>query len=99
VLARHSIDGLELTTPNRSVWPTNVIPHELHRLLGTYAFIWAGDLNTDPRMDDKGWFLGGNRRLFEIYAEAGSSEIRARLDNDRQRTYYKSGRGLSARPC
>jgi len=48
VLAHHSIEGVELTTPNRSVWPTNVIPHELHRLFRTDAFIWGGDLNTDP---------------------------------------------------
>jgi len=44
-------------------------------------------------MDDIGWFLGGNRRLLEIYAEAGSRDIRTRFHDDYQRTYYKSGKG------
>lgn len=93
VLAAQSIEGVELTTRDRSVWETNVIPHELHRLFGDETFIWAGDLNTDPRMDDKRWFVGGNRRMFEIYAESGSCDTRARFFDDYQQTYVKPRMG------
>jgi hypothetical protein len=55
-----------------TVWEANVIPHELHRLFANDTFLWGGDLNTDPRMDDYSGFAGGNRRMFDIYREAWS---------------------------
>ena len=44
-------------------------------------------------MDDKRWFLGGNRRLFEIYAQAGSCDTRARFFDTYQQTYVKKRKG------
>jgi endonuclease/exonuclease/phosphatase family metal-dependent hydrolase len=92
VLAARSVEGVEVTTPDRSLYETNVIPHELSRLFGDQTFIWGGDLNTDPRMDDKPWFVGGNRRLFEVYAESGSNDTRARFFDSFQQTYFKPGK-------
>jgi endonuclease/exonuclease/phosphatase family metal-dependent hydrolase len=91
VLAAHSIEGVEVTTRNRTIWATDVIPHELHRLFGGQTFIWGGDLNSDPRMDDYG-FSGGNRRLREVYAGSGSLDTRARFFDSYQQTYFKAGK-------
>ena len=91
VVAAHPIEGIEVTTPDRTIWETDVIPHELHRLFGDETFIWGGDLNSDPRMDDYG-FVGGNRRLREVYAECGSLDTRARFFGSSQQTYFKAGR-------
>jgi endonuclease/exonuclease/phosphatase family metal-dependent hydrolase len=87
VLAVRSVEGVELTTPGGSVWEQNLIPHELRRLFAQETFIFGGDLNTDPRMDDKPWFLGGNRRLFEVYEESGFHDTRARFHDSYQPTY------------
>lgn len=91
LLERHSLDGIEVTTRDRTVWETNVVPHELHRLFGSDTFLWGGDLNCDPRMDEKRWFVGGNRRVFEIYRTAGSVDVRARFHEMHLQTYFKNG--------
>ena len=91
VVAAGSMEGVVVTTPDGSVWEMNVIPHELGRLFGDQTFIWGGDLNTDPRMDDTRWALGGNRRLFEVYAESGYHDTRARFFDSVQQTYFKAG--------
>lgn len=93
VLASHSIEGVELTTPDKSVWEMNLIPLELKRLFAEKTFVWGGDLNTDPRMDDKSGFLGGNRRLFQIYAESGFYDTRMRFHNSYQQTYFTARTG------
>jgi endonuclease/exonuclease/phosphatase (EEP) superfamily protein YafD len=83
------LDGIEVTTPDGSIWETNVIPQELHRLFGGETFVWGGDFNSDPRMDEIGPpFIGGNRRCFEIYSKSGSVDARARLYDEYQRTYF-----------
>lgn len=88
VVARCTVDGIEITTPDGSVWETNVIPYELHRLFGEETFLWGGDFNADPRMDEIRGFTGGNRRCFEVYREAGSHDTRERFHDDYQRTYF-----------
>jgi hypothetical protein len=60
-VGRHTVDGIQISTPNGTVWETDVLPHELHRLFGHDTFVWGGELNADPRMDDvPGRFVGGN---------------------------------------
>jgi endonuclease/exonuclease/phosphatase family metal-dependent hydrolase len=85
-----SVEGVELTTPDSSVWETNLIPYELQRLFADETFIWGGDLNTDPHMDDEfkeRHFLGGNRRLFKIYEAAGFHDTRKRFHDSYLQTY------------
>ena len=89
VVERHSIDGIEIATRDRSVWETHVIPHELHRLFGGDTFMWGGDFNADPRMDDRPGFAGGNRSMFKAYELAGSRDTRARFHPDYVQTYFK----------
>ena len=48
-LGRYSMDGIEGTTRDGSVWETNAVPHELQRLFARDTFLWGGDLNCDPR--------------------------------------------------
>ncbi len=91
LLARHSTEGIEVTTRDGSVWETNVIPHELHRLFEGETFLWGGDFNSDPKMDDRPAFAGGNRRIFEIYREAGSYDARARFHETHQQTFFRPG--------
>jgi endonuclease/exonuclease/phosphatase family metal-dependent hydrolase len=91
LLARHPIEGIEVPTRDGSVWETNVIPHELHRLFGSETFLWGGDLNCDPKMDDRPTFAGGNRRVFEIYREAGSVDTRTRFHRAHQQTFFREG--------
>ena len=91
LLERHSQDGIEVTTRDGSVWETNVIPHELHRLFGADTFLWGGDLNCDPKMDDRPTFAGGNRRVFEIYKEAGSMDTRSRFHETNLQTFFREG--------
>ena len=55
------------------------------------TFLWGGDLNTDPGMDDIRGFTGGNRRMFEIYRQSGSRDTRTRFFDTPQRTYFKDG--------
>lgn len=92
VVTQSSLDGVELTTPDGSVWETNVVPHELHRLFAGETYIWGGDFNSDPRMDGVAGFSGGNRRAFDLYREAGSLDARARFHPDYQRTYFNPRR-------
>lgn len=93
VVDRHSIEGIEITTPDQSVWETHVIPHELHRLFRRDTFVWGGDFNADPRMDCRRGFVGGNRRMFETYAAAGSCDTRERFHADYVQTYFKRRTG------
>ncbi len=81
ILASRSVEGVEVATPDRSVWEMNVIPHELRRLFGDQTFIWGGDLNTDPRMDDKPWFLGlgSESRPRPAFQGGGAAEFVGRL--------------------
>jgi endonuclease/exonuclease/phosphatase family metal-dependent hydrolase len=88
VVLKHSIEGIEVTARNGSMWEQDVIPHELHRLFGEQTFIWGGDFNCEPGMDDVKWFLGGNRRLFEVYSEYGSCDTRTRFFDSHQQTYF-----------
>ena len=74
-----------------SVWEANVIPHDLHRLFANDTFIWGGDLNTDPRMDDFSGFAGGNRRMFDIYREAGAHDTRTGFHRDYQQSFFRKG--------
>ena len=90
---RHTVDGIQISTPNGTVWETDVLPHELHRLFGHDTFVWGGDLNADPRMDDvPGRFVGGNRRCFAAYETAGSRDTRARFHDSYVQTFFKAGR-------
>lgn len=81
----------EVTTRNRKVFETNVIPDEMHRLFGDHGFLWGGDLNSDERMDDVRGFSGGNRRIREIWRDAGAVSVRARFEPEPQQTYFKRG--------
>ena len=98
VLAQIPIRDVELTAPKKgggfSVWEPNVIPHELHRLFGGETFVWGGDFNTDPRMDDFKGFAGGNRRMFEIFDEVGSRDTRARFHSDYVQTFFRKSNRL-----
>ena len=51
-LTRCSLQDVEVTTRDGSVWETMVIPHELRRLFGKETFVWGGDFNCDPRIDE-----------------------------------------------
>lgn len=85
------MDGIEITTTDASVWETNVIPHELHRLFGHDTCFWGGDLNCDPKMDGRRGFAGGNQRVFDIYREAGSVDLRPRFHDTFQQTFFRPG--------
>jgi hypothetical protein len=92
ILRRLPMEGIEVTTRDGSVWETNVIPHELHRLFEGETFLWGGDLNCDPRMDGLGGgYAGGNRRVFDIWRDAGSIDARARFHEEFQQTFFRSG--------
>ena len=71
----------------------DLIPFELHRLFADQTFVWGGDLNSAVSMDDVPGFSGGNRRLREIWAEAGSCDLRMRFFSEEQQTFFapKSG--------
>jgi hypothetical protein len=72
----------------KGLWETDVIPFKLRRLFGTETFVWGGDLNSAESMDDVSWFVGGNRRLREIWEAAGSVDLRKRIHAEEQRTYF-----------
>jgi endonuclease/exonuclease/phosphatase family metal-dependent hydrolase len=90
---RHTVEGIRISTPNGTVWETDVLPHELHRVFGHDTFLWGGDLNADPRMDDVRGFVGGNRRCFAAYETAGSRDTRARFHDSYVQTFFSPGRG------
>lgn len=54
--------------------------------------MWGGDFNSDPRMDDISSFAGGNRRMFEVYHEAGARDLRERFHDVHQQTFFAPGR-------
>jgi exonuclease III len=92
-IPKHTLDtvgdtGVPRSTPNGSVWETDVIPHELHRLFGEESFIWGGDLNSAATMDDVSGFAGGNRRLREIWSEAGFYDLRLGIYHQEQQTFF-----------
>jgi endonuclease/exonuclease/phosphatase family metal-dependent hydrolase len=93
VLALHPWDEVPLCNPGRKVWQMDLIPFELHRLFADQTFIWGGDLNSAERMDDIPSFSGGNRRLREIWGEAGSRDLRLRFFADGQQTFFAPNRG------
>ena len=78
ILDRHPWDQVPRCTPGRKVWQRDLIPFELHRLFADQTFVWGGDLNSAMSMDD---IPGdsGDRRLREIWAEAGSRDLRTAL--------------------
>jgi hypothetical protein len=88
VLARHPYDQVPRCTRGRKVWQMDLIPFELHKLFEDQTFIWGGDLNSAERMDDDPRFAGGNRRLREIWSEAGSCDLRLRFFADEQQTFF-----------
>jgi hypothetical protein len=93
VLDRHPWDEVILCTPGRYVWQMDLIPFELHRLFAGQTFVWGGDLNSAEGMDDVPGFSGGNRRLREIWAEAGSRDLRLRFFAQEQQTFFAPTRG------
>jgi exonuclease III len=93
ILDLHPWDNVPLCTPGRYVWQMDLIPFELHRLFAGETFLWGGDLNSAESMDDVAGFSGGNRRLREIWAEAGSRDLRLRLLAKEQQTFFAPNRG------
>jgi endonuclease/exonuclease/phosphatase family metal-dependent hydrolase len=77
-----------LTTRDKSLWETNVIPHELRHLFADDTFLWGGDLNSAIGMDSKRWFAGGNERLREVWKAGGSVDLRLDFFPAEQRTYF-----------
>lgn len=95
LLARLPVDEIEITTRDRSVWETNVIPHELHRLFAGDTFLWGGDLNSDPRMDGlSGSYSGGNQRVFDLWRKAGSIDARTPFHAEFQQTFFRAGQRI-----
>ena len=92
-LALHSWDEVPLGTPGRGVWQTDLIPFELHRLFAGQTFLWGGDLNSAEGMDDIPGFASGNRRLREIWAQAGSRDLRSRSFAEEQQTFFAKKAG------
>ena len=84
-------EDVPVSTPNGTVWETDVIPFELHRLFAGKTYIWGGDLNSAEIMDDQG-FVGGNRKLRQIWHKAGSRDLRRRFFEDEQQTFYAPNR-------
>jgi len=91
VLDLHSWADAPLCAPNGTVWEQDLIPFELHRLFAGETFLWGGDLNSAEAMDDLG-FVGGNRRLREIWREAGSRDLRGRFCTEEQQTFFRPNR-------
>ena len=93
ILDRHSWHDVPLCNPGRHVWQMDLIPFELHRLFAGQTFLWGGDVNSAESMDAVRGFSGGNRRLREIWSEAGSRDLRLRFFAEEQQTFYAPGRG------
>lgn len=91
ILDRHPWEDVPLCNPGRHVWQMDLIPFELHRLFADRTFLWGGDLNSAESMDDVKRFSGGNRRLREIWREAGSRDLRP--TRDEQQTFFATNRG------
>jgi len=91
VLSRHPWDHIPISTPNGSVWETDVIPFELHGLFSGDTFLWGGDLNSAEVMDDLG-FVGGNRELRRRWRDAGSHDLRLRFHAEEQQTFFRPKR-------
>lgn len=79
---------IPVSTPDNTIWETDLIPFELRRLFGDETFIWGGDLNSAVVMDDNSRFTGGNGRLRDIWKEAGSHDLRLRFFEDEQQTFF-----------
>jgi Endonuclease/Exonuclease/phosphatase family len=93
ILDLHSWHEVPLCNPGRHVWQMDLIPFELHRLFAGQTFLWGGDLNSAESMDDVPGFSGGNRRLREIWAGAGSCDLRLRFCAEEQQTFFAPKRG------
>ena len=81
-------EQVPVSTPDKSIWETDVIPFELRRLFGNETFIWGGDLNSAVVMDDNPRFTGGNGKLRETWNEAGSHDLRLKFFEDEQQTFF-----------
>jgi len=92
ILERHPWDHIPLCNPGKNVWQMDLIPHELHRLFAGRTFLWGGDLNSAVSMDDVSGFAGGNRRLREIWHDAGARDLRSRFFTDEQQTFFAPNR-------
>lgn len=92
ILDLHPWHDIPLCNPGRYVWQMDLIPFELHRLFAGRTFLWGGDLNSAESMDDVRGFSGGNRRLREIWSDAGSSDLRVRLVAEERQTFFARGR-------
>jgi hypothetical protein len=88
ILDLHPWDEVPICNPGRFVWQMDLIPFELHRLFARDSFLWGGDMNSAERMDDVRGFGGGNRRLREIWSEAGSCDLRLRFFDEEQQTFF-----------
>jgi len=86
-------DQIPVSTPDGSIWETDVIPFELHRLFGDQSFVWGGDLNSAVVMDESPRFTGGNGRLRKTWREAGSHDLRLDFFKDEQQTFFAPRRG------
>jgi endonuclease/exonuclease/phosphatase family metal-dependent hydrolase len=93
ILDLHSWEEVPLCNPGRNVWQMDLIPFELHRLFASQTFVWGGDLNSAMSMDEVPGFSGGNRRLREIWTEAGSHDLRMRFFTEEQQTFFAPNRG------
>ena len=91
LLDQHVWDDVPISTPDGSLWETDVIPFQLHRLFAGETFIWGGDLNSAEVMDNRG-FVGGNRKLRSIWREADSHDLRLRFFDEEQQTFIATGR-------
>lgn len=74
------------------MWETNVIPHELCPVRRRDIHLGPGSQQRPAQMDSKAWSVCGNQRLFELYTESGSHDLRARFFDSFQQTYFKVGK-------
>lgn len=88
-LQMHPWEQVPISTPDGSVWETDLIPFELRQLFGEETFLWGGDLNSAETMDDIPMFVGGNRQLRKTWREAGSLDLRLRFYDEEQRTFFR----------
>ncbi len=85
-------DHIPVSTPNKSIWETDVIPFELRRSFGDESFVWGGDLNSAVVMDENPRFIGGNGKLRKLWADAGSCDLRLKFFENEQQTFFAPGR-------
>lgn len=91
LLATNPHRDVEPVTRDGSLWELDLIPFELHQLFLDESYIWGGDLNSAGTMDDVPNFLGGNRKLRQMWLEAGSVDLRTRWLEQEQQTFFRPG--------